>query len=945
MAEALWLRLERRVHQSAIAANCIVSSVPSGDTAKLSNDFSPLFDASESEVRVETEFTVPLPLGTLRTLLSILMEESPNYNLYSENCYFFCAVIYEALVSAGSGVNVAGAPSDFSTFFGSKTKARIKKRMASSPSEPSSGSLVGLETPKVAYIRLPTPIEQLPDKFSVATQTEQAVESRPITPIEQLPDKSSVATQMEQTVESHPMAPIEQLPDKFSVAIQTEQMVEKLLVTPSSSSWTSPRSPLRQNKRLRGILSPPPSSFRTSSQLPHRWNKWSRVVPSPPSSSSQTNGTNGREASRHPIKQLLDKSSVATQTEQTVERHPITSTEQLPDKFSVATQMEQMVESRPITPIEQFPDKFSVAAQTEQRVKRHLAIPIEQLPDKFSITTQTEQMVESHPTTPIKQLLDKSSVATQTEQMVERHPITSIEQLPDMFSVATQMEQTVGRHPIAPIKQFPDKFSVATQTEQTVKRHPATPIEQLPDKFSVATQTEQRVERDPSKVLGCHPDGTNSREDPIVPPIEQLPDKFSVATQTEQTVGRHPITPIERLLDKFSVATQTEQTVKRPPIAPIEELPDKFSIATQTEQTVERHPITSIEQLPEKSPVAKNLHTSAYEAMTLQETKLLLDTLVSVHLGVTPLPDQDHILRRPMPKFDAAEGSMAGDVIQVESEAPPPALNSSPSLAISTPEAPLRHVKFASPMATKLHVDDSPEASAKATPQELVGKQDGEMLEETVWQWHVTGGTLAEAISLHLSQSSPAPSITTEFVTSLESVSMENLGASEANMQTVPTGSPTSDATGYPSPPNDIDPVQPGSMVVKSKLRVKLPNFMPYDASLPPTQTLLYIPHTPFPHSRDSAFFPNLRYPLAPTFTHRGSALMRDRARKRNSNYLTINWLLWHRWRFPHRHDVRPYVPLLVRPQQQDVRIYLPPLVLPQQPDVRAHLPPLVLPQ
>ncbi|KAF9511517.1 hypothetical protein BS47DRAFT_1486809 [Hydnum rufescens UP504] len=79
----LWLRLERRVHESALAANCIVSSVLSGDTVKLSNDFSRLFDASQSEVRVETEFTVPLPLETLRTLLSILIKESPDYKLYS----------------------------------------------------------------------------------------------------------------------------------------------------------------------------------------------------------------------------------------------------------------------------------------------------------------------------------------------------------------------------------------------------------------------------------------------------------------------------------------------------------------------------------------------------------------------------------------------------------------------------------------------------------------------------------------------------------------------------------------------------------------------------------------------------------------------------------------------------------------------------------------------
>ncbi|KAF9511547.1 hypothetical protein BS47DRAFT_1363785 [Hydnum rufescens UP504] len=128
----IWLRLERRAHESAIAANCIISSVLSGDTVKLGNDFLRLFNASQSEVRVEAEFTIPLPLETLRTLLSALMKESPDYKLYS-------ALIYETLVSASNGVNVAGAPSKFSNSFAPKAKARIKKRMASSFSEPSDG--------------------------------------------------------------------------------------------------------------------------------------------------------------------------------------------------------------------------------------------------------------------------------------------------------------------------------------------------------------------------------------------------------------------------------------------------------------------------------------------------------------------------------------------------------------------------------------------------------------------------------------------------------------------------------------------------------------------------------------------------------------------------------------------------------------------------------------
>ncbi|KAF9511541.1 hypothetical protein BS47DRAFT_1169976 [Hydnum rufescens UP504] len=152
-----------------------------------------LFSRATLEVRVETEFTVPLPLEMLRTLLSTLMKESPDYKLYSVrislcisthlliqpspgDCYFFCAVMYEVLISAGNGANVAGAPSKVSNFFGPEAKSRIKKRMASSPSEPSD-SLPGLKSPKVPYIPLPTSIEQLPTRVLVARQTEQTVAS------------------------------------------------------------------------------------------------------------------------------------------------------------------------------------------------------------------------------------------------------------------------------------------------------------------------------------------------------------------------------------------------------------------------------------------------------------------------------------------------------------------------------------------------------------------------------------------------------------------------------------------------------------------------------------------------------------------------------------------------------------------------------------------------
>jgi hypothetical protein len=41
----------------------------------------PLFDSTRHRVEVQTAFTTPPPLGTLRDLLFIVMDESPNYKV------------------------------------------------------------------------------------------------------------------------------------------------------------------------------------------------------------------------------------------------------------------------------------------------------------------------------------------------------------------------------------------------------------------------------------------------------------------------------------------------------------------------------------------------------------------------------------------------------------------------------------------------------------------------------------------------------------------------------------------------------------------------------------------------------------------------------------------------------------------------------------------------
>ena len=118
---------------------------------RLSNGLSRLFDASRSRVQVEAEFIVPPFLNRLGAILSILASESPMYKLYSvcifllhlhtvysygylqENCYFFCAAIYENLVPTENSDDVARALNKFTMLFALRVKARIKGLMDNGP--------------------------------------------------------------------------------------------------------------------------------------------------------------------------------------------------------------------------------------------------------------------------------------------------------------------------------------------------------------------------------------------------------------------------------------------------------------------------------------------------------------------------------------------------------------------------------------------------------------------------------------------------------------------------------------------------------------------------------------------------------------------------------------------------------------------------------------------
>ncbi|KAF9517364.1 hypothetical protein BS47DRAFT_525612 [Hydnum rufescens UP504] len=123
----LWLRLDRRSHRNATTSQFLSSTSASADTAIVCESEGYLFDNTQHGIEVQTTFTTPLPLETLRDLLFIVMEESPNYKVVPENCMFFCSVIYEDLVSLGRGWNI-GVPSRMSMALAPSTRARIRAR-------------------------------------------------------------------------------------------------------------------------------------------------------------------------------------------------------------------------------------------------------------------------------------------------------------------------------------------------------------------------------------------------------------------------------------------------------------------------------------------------------------------------------------------------------------------------------------------------------------------------------------------------------------------------------------------------------------------------------------------------------------------------------------------------------------------------------------------------
>jgi hypothetical protein len=102
-----WMRLERgAAERDQILGNLNIwrsrSEFKPDDTARLANTEDELIVGELSVVRTTVRF-IPsdsVSLSTLEILLSAFVEESRNYSLLTENCFFFCAVVIGVLSNA-----------------------------------------------------------------------------------------------------------------------------------------------------------------------------------------------------------------------------------------------------------------------------------------------------------------------------------------------------------------------------------------------------------------------------------------------------------------------------------------------------------------------------------------------------------------------------------------------------------------------------------------------------------------------------------------------------------------------------------------------------------------------------------------------------------------------------------------------------------------------------
>jgi len=90
----MWIRLDRRAQYESLVKFAMASSVaPAKDTANISTSETSLYGDEPSEEEARMTFGVAPTLEQLAALLRVISEESAQYKLWPDNCWFFCSIL------------------------------------------------------------------------------------------------------------------------------------------------------------------------------------------------------------------------------------------------------------------------------------------------------------------------------------------------------------------------------------------------------------------------------------------------------------------------------------------------------------------------------------------------------------------------------------------------------------------------------------------------------------------------------------------------------------------------------------------------------------------------------------------------------------------------------------------------------------------------------------
>ncbi|KAF8308021.1 hypothetical protein DL93DRAFT_2087418, partial [Clavulina sp. PMI_390] len=122
---SVWLRIDR----TARGYPSLSTRTLADDTARLAANENHHLMAGKSRLRAHVEFKYPLKrphFFTVSDLLSIIHQESTDYRLFSENCYFFTSIIQEILTEFHGGEIVSGSLGHKT--LGASARRRVRRR-------------------------------------------------------------------------------------------------------------------------------------------------------------------------------------------------------------------------------------------------------------------------------------------------------------------------------------------------------------------------------------------------------------------------------------------------------------------------------------------------------------------------------------------------------------------------------------------------------------------------------------------------------------------------------------------------------------------------------------------------------------------------------------------------------------------------------------------------